>query len=189
LAVHVHEHFHGPRLDYVTIGAGAAASWVGVPGAGEAILITAGVLAAHHRLDIAEVVLVAWLGATLGGIAGWLIGLTAGRAVVTRGGPLRKWRLKALAGGERFFSRYGVLAVLFTPSWVAGVNRMRWPLYMAANAVSALAWALGVGIGAYLVGPSVAELVGDVGLVGALTVAVLAAAGAGAALLRRRAGH
>ena len=40
----------------------------------EPVLIAAGVLAARGRLDIASVLLVAWRGATAGGIIGWLIG-------------------------------------------------------------------------------------------------------------------
>jgi membrane-associated protein len=170
----------------VGIGAAALASWVGFPGPGEAILATAGVLAAHHRLDIGAVVAVAWVGATLGGIAGWLVGLKGGRAIVTRRGPLRQRRLKVLARGERFFDRYGAQAVFFTPSWVAGISRMRGSVYLPANAVSALVWALLVGLGAYFIGPSIADIVGDLGRVGTLILSLLALVTFTGELLRRR---
>ena len=43
-AVHLHHHFHfhGSSLDYTALGIGAFASWVGVPGPGEPLLIALG---------------------------------------------------------------------------------------------------------------------------------------------------
>jgi hypothetical protein len=38
-----------------------------------AALIAGGVLAAHARLDLAEVLIAAWLGAMTGGVAGWAL--------------------------------------------------------------------------------------------------------------------
>jgi membrane protein DedA with SNARE-associated domain len=182
-AIHLH-HPHGPSVDYVGLALAAFASWVGVPGPGEAALIAAGVLAARGRLDLAEVIAFAFLGAAAGGVVGWLIGLKAGRALADRPGPLQHFRQRALEKGERFFDRYGVLAVFFTPSWLAGVNRMAAWRYNVANLVSALLWALVVGLGSYVVGPSIAEVTQDIGLAGVLTV--LASAAAGAILERRR---
>jgi membrane protein DedA with SNARE-associated domain len=182
----LHHHLHGSQVDYLGVGLASFASWVGVPGPGEAVLIAAGVLAAHHRLDLGAVVTVAWLGASLGGVAGWLIGLFGGRALVTVPGPFRRARAGALRRGERFFERYGVLAVFFTPSWVAGVNQMRWPPYMAANAVSALLWAIVIGTGAYLVGPSVADIIGDLGLVSVILLGLVALALVGGEIRRRQ---
>src|SRR4051812_50145782 len=92
LAVHVHRHLHGPSIDYAGLGLAAGVGWVGVPGVGEAALIAAGVLAAGGRLDLAEVVSVAFVGAAIGGVAGWLIGLKVGFLV---GG----WREQCGVGG------------------------------------------------------------------------------------------
>ena len=91
LALSLHHHFHGPPFDYLTLAAAAAASWIGVPGPGEPVLIAAGVFAAKHRLDIVEVLLIAWAGAAVGGVGGWLIGMRAGRAVMAAPGPFRWW--------------------------------------------------------------------------------------------------
>src|SRR2546421_303040 len=82
-------------------------------------LAAAGVLAASGRLDLAEVVSVAFVGAAVGGVVGWLIGMKLGHSVFGGPGPLRRTRLRVLAVGERFYDRYGVLAVFFTPSWLA----------------------------------------------------------------------
>ena len=181
----LHHHLHGPGVDYLGVGAASLASWVGLPGPGEALLIAAGVLAARHRLDLATVVAVAWVGASLGGVTGWLVGLVGGRALVTVPGPFLHARARALRRGERFFERYGVLAVFLTPSWVAGVNRMRWPPYLAANAVSALLWAVLIGTGAYLIGPSVADIIGDLGLVWVILLGLVALALVGGEIRRR----
>lgn len=186
LALRVHRHVRGPKADYLGLFAGALASWAGVPGPGEATLVAAGILAARHRIDIGSVLVIAWVGANVGGVVGWLVGLKAGRAVVSAHGPLHRARLAALARGDRFYERFGPVAVFFTPSWVAGVHRMRASRYLPANAISALVWALVVGLGAYVLGPAVAEVVDDIGLVGVLGLVALAAAAAGAAWWRRR---
>jgi len=183
LAVHVHRHLHGPSIDYAGLGLAAGVGWVGVPGVGEAALIAAGVLAAGGRLDLAEVVSVAFVGAAIGGVAGWLIGLKVGFSVVAGPGPLRGARLRVLAVGERFYRRYGVMAVFFTPSWLAGINRMRSRRYLIVNAVSAVLWAVVVGVGAYLIGPSIEDVVSDAGLAG---IVVIAVAGVVVEIVRRR---
>ena len=123
--LHLHHHFHGPPVDYVGLAAASVASWIGVPGPGESVLVAAGIFAAKHKLDIAEVLLVAWVAATAGGIAGWLIGMRAGRAVMTAPGPLQRARQKAVERGDEIFGRVPVLAVVLTPSWIAGIHRVR----------------------------------------------------------------
>ena len=42
---------------------------------------------------------------------------------------------------------------------------MRASLYVPVNALSALGWALAIGLGAYWVGPSITDLASDEGLV------------------------
>ncbi|MGI8412608.1 MAG: hypothetical protein ACR2LV_06245 [Solirubrobacteraceae bacterium] len=188
LRLHLHHHFHGPTVDYIGLLAAAAASWMGVPGPGEPVLIAAGVFAARHKLDIGSVVLVAWAGATAGGIAGWLLGAKAGHALLTASGPLRRARLRALARGEQIFQRYVVLAVWIAPSWVAGIHRVRPVVYLPLNAAGAALWAAGIGLGAYWIGPTVVDLVDDLGTVLAI-VAGLAVVTALAAALRQRRRH
>ena len=164
--LHFRHHFHGPPVDYVGLAAASVASWIGVPGPGESVLVASGIFAAKHKLDIAEVLLVAWVAATAGGIAGWLIGLRAGRAVASAPGPFQRARLKAVERGDEIFGRVPVLAVVLTPSWIAGIHRVRPTVFLITNALSAALWAVGIGLGAYLVGPPVVEVVDDVGWVG-----------------------
>ncbi len=187
LSLRVHHHFRGPPLDYDALAVAAAASWVGVPGPGEPVLIAGGVFAAQHRLDIVSVLLVAWAGATAGGVAGWLVGIKLGRAVLLAPGPLLRVRENAVERGERIFGRVPVLAVLLTPSWVAGTLRVRPRIYLPVNAISAAAWAAGIGLGAYFIGPAVIEFVNDLGWVlgSALVLLIVIALGGGVRQRRR----
>lgn len=187
IALHIHHRFHGPPVDYLGLGAASAASWAGVPGPGESVLIAEAVFAARHSLDIFSVILVAWVGATVGGVAGWLAGLKGGRPLLTARGPLRGARIKAVARGEEVFARHPVLAIYLTPSWVAGIHRPRTSTYLIVNAVSSGLWAAAIGLGAYYVGPPVLDFVGDLGLVtGGALVAIVVAMALGELLRRRR---
>lgn len=173
-ALHHHaaarHHLRHESFDFAGLAAAAAASWIGIPGPGEPVLIAAGVLAAQHRLALLPVLIVAWVGATVGGIAGWAIGWRAGRAVLTWRGPLRAARVRAVARGETLFARHPVVGILLTPSWIAGINRVRPAVYHPINAAAAAVWAGGVGIGAYLVGPAVLEVVNDFGVLTAIVL-------------------
>src|SRR5881397_1550356 len=75
VALHMHHRFHGPTIDYLGLAVAAGASWAGVPGPGEPVLIAEAVFAGRHDLDIFSVILAAWVGAVIGGIVGWLAGL------------------------------------------------------------------------------------------------------------------
>jgi membrane-associated protein len=173
LAIHVH-HFHRPTVDFDVVALAAAGSWIGVAGVGEAVLVAAGIAASRGHPDISSVVLFAWVGATLGGVAGWLIGRYGGRRVVLAGHWLRAKRERALEHGERFFDRFGWLAVYLAPSWVAGINGMGPGRFLPLNAAWALIWAASIGLGAYLIGPSVRDIAADFGLVGTLLLVGLA---------------
>jgi membrane protein DedA with SNARE-associated domain len=166
-------HHGGSGVDYIGVFVASGASWALLPGPGEAALIAAGISAAHGHLDLASVIAVAWAGATVGGTAGWIVGVKGGRGLLMAPGPLRPVRLGLIARGDRFYERYGPVAVFFTPSWIAGVHDMRWPRFLPANALSALTWALSIGLGAYLIGPSITDIVADAGLAGGSLLAAL----------------
>jgi membrane protein DedA with SNARE-associated domain len=184
--LHLHHHLHGPPVGYLGIGIAAAASWAGVPGPGEPALIAGAVFAARGRLDLLEVLVVAWLGAMLGGVAGWAVGRRAGHALAGRPGPLHRQRLRAMTRGERFFERYGVLAVYLAPSWVAGSIGYPARRFLPANAAAAAIWAGLVGGGSYAVGPGIGDLVADAGLVGLIVLGGLVLLGAARIALRHR---
>jgi membrane protein DedA with SNARE-associated domain len=182
----LHHRFHGPSLDYWAIAVAAFASWVGVPGPGEPLLIAAGVLAAHHKLDIATVIGVAWVAAAAGGFVGWLLGRKLGRTVLDARGPMWHMRLKALARGDEVFTRVPVVAIILTPSWIAGIHAVRTSLYQVTNVVTAGIWAAGIGLAAYFIGPAVIEAVSDLGLVAGIGLGLLVVFGVILEVRRRR---
>jgi membrane protein DedA with SNARE-associated domain len=181
----LHHQVQEAGLGYLGLGLAALVSWIGAPGPGEAALIAAGILAGRGHADLLPVLACAWLGATVGGSAGWLVGLRAGRSLASPAGPLAGPRRVALERGSRFYDRFGVFAVFLTPSWVAGIHGMRAARYLPANALAALAWAVMYGAGAYLIGPDVTELASDVGLLGGVVVAGLILAVLAAAVMAR----
>lgn len=184
--LHIHHHFRGPAIDYLGLAAAAFASWSVIPGPGEPVLIAESIFAARHNLDISSVLVIAWLGAAAGGMAAWLVGLKAGRLLVTAPGPLHRQRLRALERGEEIFSRHAVLAIYLTPAWVAGIHRVGSKVFIPVNAVTAAIWATLIGLGAYFAGPPIVDLVTDMGLVTA-GVLVLLVGGSILAERRRRA--
>ena len=187
-ALHLFHHrvASAAQIDYFALALGAFASWVGIPGPGEPLLIAAGIVAAKHKLDIKPVLVWAFVGAVAGGFAGWLVGWYAGRTVMTAPGPLRRLRLKAVERGEEVFSRLTVIAILLAPSWVAGIHRAGPIVYNVTNLVSAAVWAVGIGLGAYYAGPPVLDIVSDVGTATAIGLGVLVLVGVGFEVTRRR---
>jgi membrane-associated protein len=175
LAIALHRRFHGPHVDYVGVGLAAAVSWIGITGVGEAALIAAGIAAARGKVDISSVLIVAWVGAMVGGAAGWLVGLKGGRALMTRPGPLYRLRMRLLRRGDALYERRGILAVYLTPSFMAGISGMRSVRFLVANGIAALAWVSLVGLGAYFAGPSVAEWLGDLSVLALLLIGLVAA--------------
>jgi membrane protein DedA with SNARE-associated domain len=106
--------------------------------------------------------------------------------VVTAPGPLLRLRLRAVQRGEEVFARYPVIAVLLTPTWVAGINRVRPAVFLTVNTAAALLWAVGIGLSAYFIGPTVIEAVSDLGVVTAVGIVLLVTAGIVLEIRRRR---
>jgi membrane protein DedA with SNARE-associated domain len=76
--------------------------------------------------------------------------------------------------------------VLLTPSWVAGILGVGPRLYIPVNTAAAAMWAIGIGLGAYFIGPSVVDIVGDIGWVTGAGVALLVLGGVATEITRRR---
>jgi membrane protein DedA with SNARE-associated domain len=95
-------------------------------------------------------------------------------------------RQRAVERGDRVFERYTAIAILLTPPWIAGIHRVRTGVYLFWNTVEAALWSAGIGMAAYLIGPSVVDEVNDLGLVTTLAVVGLVVFTVGGELLRRR---
>lgn len=185
LHVHLFHHVKGPAFDYIGVALACFASWAGVPGPGESLLLAAAVFAGKHKLDITPLLAVAFVGATVGGIVGWLFGWFGGRSLLTAPGPLRNLRLDAISRGQMAFKRVEVVAILLTPSWVAGIYRAPPAIYNLVNVLSAVAWTLAIGIGGYYIGPPVLEWISDFGTAGTVIAILLVVIGVGTAVRHR----
>jgi membrane protein DedA with SNARE-associated domain len=186
LAIHVAHRLHSRGVGYTAIGLAAFASWAGLPGPGEAALIAGAAFAAQHRLDIVDVELVALSCAFVGGLVGFFLGLKFGASLAERSGPFLHARKRALKAGERFYERWGPVAVLLTPSWVAGIHRVRTLPFVLFNLVASVIWAAMYGLTTYFVGRKLASDVGEIGQWATAAVIVGAVGVATLAVLRRR---
>jgi membrane protein DedA with SNARE-associated domain len=159
-------------------------SWAGLPVAGQASLVAAGVLAAHDRLDVVQVLVAAASGSAAGGWLAYWLGRRGGRALWTMRGPFRQRRTDELARGERLVGRHPAVAVFILPTWVAGVCQIAWRPFLFWNVFAALSWTLVAGLGGYWVGPAIGHALGLANT--AFVVAMLAAAGFALTQVARR---
>lgn len=174
---------------YAILFVGVSASWIGLPIVGGVVLAAAGVLAGDGQLNLGLVIAVAAAGAWTGGYVGYVIGACAGDALTQRPGRWQRQRRRALALGERFYSRWGPLAVLVTPAWVPGVLHMRRQTFLIWNAVAAIGSSVITVFGAYAVAATVlGGLSARPGLL-AIVLAAAATAVAGVALRHRHRRH
>jgi membrane-associated protein len=171
------------HVGYVALGALIGAESAGVPLPGETALITAGVLAQSGDFSIELVILVAALGAIVGDNIGYAIGRHGGRRLLERPGLFERQRREVIARGEPFFQRHGPKAVFLgrwvawlriTAAWLAGINHMRWPVFLFWNALGGIAWAVSVGLLAYFLGHAAEQIfkIGGIAAVGIILVSL-----------------
>ena len=181
-----------PLLVYGILFALVAGESAGLPLPGETSLIAVGALASQHGgISIELVIAVTAVAAISGDNVGFVLGRHAGRRLLTRDGRWLARRRRFLARGEAFFERHGPKAVFLARwlpglrvvgAWLAGAHHMRWRTFLVWNALGGVAWAVSIGLAAYLLGHVAATIFRAFGLVG-IAVAVL---GAGVLLLWQR---
>jgi membrane-associated protein len=128
------------------------ASWAGVPAIGGMAAGTAGALASQGKVAVATLITVVVIAGELGGLIGYGIGVRWGRALVERPGKRRESRQKVLAKGQRFYAKWGRLAIFVTPAIVSGTAKMPHRQFAVWNFVDALAFASFTVAGAYGIG-------------------------------------
>lgn len=163
--------------EYLALVLLAAVSAVGVPGPGDSALIAAGLLAAEGHLRLSVVLVLAFLGCLVGRALGYWLGSAGGRPLLQRPGPFERFRTGAIEKGDRLFRRFPRTAPLVAPAALSGIYRVRWPVFALASALIAAWWTLATGLGAYFLGPAVADILSDIGVRGAIAVAIIAALG------------
>ncbi len=122
----------------------------GVPVPGETVLLLASFLAYSEReLNLGWIILVGTVAATLGDNLGYAIGHSGGRPLLERHRKIFRVSDAALARGEKLFSRYGSVTILFArfvfgmriiAGPLAGVLRMPWKKFAVFNLLGAALW-------------------------------------------------
>lgn len=169
---------------------------MGIPLPGETALIAGGILASQGRLSIELVIVLAAAAAIIGDNIGFMIGRHYGRRLVEwEGGPFPRQRRRLIEVGEPFFEKHGPKAVFLgrwvaglriASSWLAGINHMKWSVFLFWNALGGICWALSIGLLAYFLGHTAERLIRQAGLIGLVIVVV---GGIGIWLFVRRREH
>ncbi len=134
---------------------------VGIPLPGEIALVTAAAFASHGRISIYIVVFLAALGATVGGVLGYLIGLKGGLPLIVRYGGYIGIRKSHVEKAHAFFERNGSKTILFgrfialLRTWaavIAGAACMSFTKFVVYNTAGSVAWAIVFGFLGYYFG-------------------------------------
>jgi membrane-associated protein len=162
------------RFAYLVLGLLIGGESAGIPLPGETALITGAILASQDKLSLPIVITVAALAAIIGDNIGFHLGRHGARRLLERPGRLEDRRQAFLRRGEAFFQRHGGKTVFFgrwlpflrvTAAWLAGAHHMSWPRFLAWNAAGGIAWAVSVGVFAYLAGHLATRILHDAGYV------------------------
>jgi membrane protein DedA with SNARE-associated domain len=173
-------------LAYLVVALVIGVESMGVPLPGETTLVAAALLASQHHLKIEFVIIAAAAGAIVGDSIGYFVGRKAGRRLFERlGRRFHHFSEDRIVRAEKYFHKYGVWTVFFGrfvallrifAGPMAGMLRMHYPRFLAANAAGGIAWSATIGIVAYKIGDNADQIFGRVSLwalVGIAAVAVV----------------
>jgi membrane-associated protein len=155
---------------------------MGIPSPGETALVLAAVLASQGKLHIWLVILIGVASAIAGDNLGYFLGRRFGREVALKRGPLWHHRIQAVRAGDRFFARHGPKAVFlarwialvrFAAAWLAGINRMRFPVFFFWNALGGITWGITYGLVGYYAGEAGAGVLARFGIIGGVVLLLL----------------
>ncbi len=160
---------------------------LGVPLPGETALIIAGTFAGTtHHLNPWLIFAVAAAAAIIGDNIGYWIGDKGGYALARRYGHKVRLDERRLKIARYLFDRHGAKVVFFGrfvsvlrtyAAFLAGTSKMRWRLFLPANAAGGLVWAGVYTLASYLAGTALQRASGAITwvLAGAAVVAIVAA--------------
>lgn len=168
---------------------------MGIPSPGETALVLAAVLASQGKLQIWLVIVIGIASAIIGDNLGYWLGRRIGRDVLEAPGPFHRRRLRLIAIGDRFFDKHGGKAVFigrwialirFAAAWLAGINEMRFIEFFFWNASGAITWGVTFGLVGYFGGHAAANVLGKVGIAGAVILGVAVVGGLTVMKVRER---
>jgi membrane protein DedA with SNARE-associated domain len=168
---------------YLALFAFVALESVGIPLPGETALIAAALYAGStHRLSVGVIAVVAAVAAVAGDNTGYWLGGRGGSRLLQRYGRRVGLTSRRLKAGQYLFARHGGKLVFFGrfvsvlrtyAAFFAGLNRMPWRRFLAANAAGGVLWAAGVSFGAYALGAAATRVGNTVTIVGLAVGGVL----------------
>ena len=134
---------------------------LGIPLPGEIALVTAAAYASSGKISIAIVIVLAAVGAIIGGILGYWIGIKGGLPLVARYGGYVGVRKSHVDRTHAFFERNGAKTILFgrfiaiLRTWaavVAGAAAMSFTKFVTYNTIGSIVWAIVFGLLGYYFG-------------------------------------
>jgi membrane protein DedA with SNARE-associated domain len=152
------------QLGYAGLFIGVLLENAGLPIPGETALLTAAGFAASGRLSLPLVIATAAVAAIIGDNLGFALARNGGQPLLNRYGPSVGITPERMAVVDRFYARWGALAVVVArfiagirvvAALGAGLSGMRWRVFLVANAVGALLWASVMGLVGYTGGSAI----------------------------------
>ncbi|MEV6285296.1 DedA family protein [Kribbella sp. NPDC051770] len=183
-------------LAYLVVGLVIGVESMGIPLPGETTLIAAALIASQGDLRLWLVIAAAATGAIVGDSIGYFIGRKAGRGLFERLGRRSKhFSGDRIERAERYFHKYGVWTVFFGrfvallrifAGPMAGMLRMPYPQFLAANAAGGIAWSTTIGIVAFNIGDNADRIFGELSVWALVLIGVAAVAAYAVYKLRHR---
>jgi membrane protein DedA with SNARE-associated domain len=145
------------RYGYGAAFAAVMVEGIGIPMPGQTLLIASALESAEGRMNIALLLFLVTVAATLGNSIGYIIGRWGGRVALNK---LKVNRQRQQYLDDLFHRRGGIVILLARfldglrqlNGIVAGVLRMPWWTFTAYNAAGALLWTCAWGLGTYYLG-------------------------------------
>ena len=141
------------KYGYWAVFLGVMLENAGIPIPGETVLLFAGSLAYHGKMDLFPSILMAIAGATLGDSVGFFVGKVGGRRVVDRFIRRFPFMAKSFDHSQMVFLRYGQWAVFagrfisglrMFAGILAGLFRMPYRRFLFFNFTGATVWAIAI---------------------------------------------
>ena len=176
-----------PTLAYAIIGLlvfGESAFFAGFVVPGETAVLLGGFMASQGQLDIVTLIVVVVISAILGDTVGYEVGKHLGPRVLELG-MFRKHRarldtaqemLRRRGGPSVFLARWTALFRAVMPG-IAGLSRMRYPVFLSWNALGGITWGITYSLVGYFAGASYEKVASTIGKTTAVVLGVLVIAG------------
>jgi membrane protein DedA with SNARE-associated domain len=161
------------------------AAFVGAVVPGDVVLLLAGFYVQRSGLDLAPVIILAFVGALIGDTIGYTIGRLGGRRIVERFGGGRILPHDRLERVDRYFKEYGMWAVALgrlaplvrtVNTFAAGMARMPFGQFIGAVTIAASIWAVAVPVLGFFFSGSLEAVKSALGWVGVFVFVVFVGA-------------